>query len=144
MIANPIVNPVFDNPRDHLYVCCFRFYGKDTKGGNTINAVALNDDLHFVRPRFESSQIIVRELENNLLSLKETSKEIVRRRNISAIKTALASCGPEAEFSAVIATHLLYECPLLGEIQEYLETHDYWDDEFEKLISVLESIALPK
>lgn len=144
VIATPIVNPVFDNPRDHLYVCCFRFYGKDAKGGNTINAVALNDALHFVKPRFESSQVVVQELESNFISLKETSKEIVKKRSISAIKTTLASCGPEAEFSAVIATHLLYECPLFGEIREYLETHGYWDDEFEELIEVLEFIALPK
>ena len=144
VVENPIVNPVFDTPRDHLYVCGFRFYEKDAKGENTINAVALNDDLHFVKPRFESSQIIVRELENYFMGLQETKKEPMKRRRVSSIKTVLKSCGPQSEFSAVIATHILYECPLLEKIRKYLEDNSYWDDEFERLIGVLESIALPK
>ena len=51
VVEEPIVNPLEDTPADYLYVRAFRFYGKDKKGHNTIEAVALNDREHFVEAR---------------------------------------------------------------------------------------------
>lgn len=144
VVANPIVNPVFDYPGDHLYVCAFRFYGKDTKGENTKDAVALNDMEHFVIPRCKCAMYIVSSLEQNFELLKSADTPVKKAHRISALKSIFESCGPHAEYSAVIATYLLYEWPDYGKIRKYLVDNGYWDDEFDRLISILKSIALPK
>ena len=144
VVACPIVNPVFDNPRDHLFVCAFRFYGKDIKGENTKDAVALNDNDHFVVPRFKSAMKIVSSLEQSFELLIKADTPVKSAHQVSALKSIFESCGPHSEYSAVIATHLLYEWPNYGKVRKYLEDNDYWDDEFDYLIKVLESIALPR
>ena len=52
-LAEPIINPCVDNPKDHLYIQNYRFYGKTEKGRLTIDIVALNDREHFVNKRFK-------------------------------------------------------------------------------------------
>lgn len=144
MVASPIVNPVFDNPREHLYIKAFRFYYKDEKGKRTIKLVALNDVEHFVKPRFEHIQYVVDRLLTYFDVLKKATSSIDLAASISALKTILESCGPHSAYSAVLATHLLYECPDLNIMYKYLKDNDYWDDEFEAIWNILKSIALPE
>jgi hypothetical protein len=37
VVQTPIINPVLDKPKEHLYLKAFRFYGKSEKGENTID-----------------------------------------------------------------------------------------------------------
>lgn len=138
----PIVNPVFDNPGDHLYVKTFRFYYKDKKGERTIKLVALNDIEHFVKPRFSHAQHIIDRLLAQFNILKKADP-IDSAESISAIKTILESCGPNSIYSAVIATHLLYESPDIKALYKYLKDNKLWDSDFENINNVLKSIALP-
>ena len=39
-LIEPIINPCIDNPKEHLYIQNFRFYGKTKKGKTTIDIVA--------------------------------------------------------------------------------------------------------
>ena len=142
MAIYPIVNPVFDNPSDHLYVKGFRFHYKDDKGKRTIKLVALNDIEHFVKPRFECAQYVLDRLLLNFDMLKKADA-IDSSASISAIKTILESCGPHSVYSAVIATYLLYECPDINAMYSYLKDNGLWDSEFERINNILKSIALP-
>ncbi|MDE5961687.1 MAG: hypothetical protein K2H08_08250 [Duncaniella sp.] len=144
VIATPIVNPLSDFPRDHLYVKGFRFYSKDEKGKNTIKAVALNDNTHFVNPRSKMAFDIVDKLESEFSNLINSSRDIDRNAKVSSIKSILEDCGPASEYSAVVATYVLYEWDNLNTICEYLRANGYWDEDFEDIMSELDSIALPK
>ncbi len=143
MAIYPIVNPVFDNPCDHLYVKAFRFHHKDEKGERTIKLVALNDVEHFTKPRFACALHIINSLKNHFDTLK-TADSINSAACISAIKTILESCGPHSAYSAVIATYLLYECPEINTMYEYLKDNNLWDSDFENINNILKSIALPE
>lgn len=142
MAIYPIVNPVFDNPSDHLYVKSFRFHYKDEKGARTIKLVALNDIEHFVKPRFECAQYVLDRILTYFDALKKADS-IDSAASISAIKTILESCGPHSVYSAVIATYLLYECPDIKAMYSYLKDNGLWDSEFEDINNILKSIALP-
>ncbi|MBD5240513.1 MAG: hypothetical protein HDS59_00270 [Barnesiella sp.] len=144
MVATPIINPLFDEPREHLYVQAFRFYERDDKGDRTIKLVALNDNAHFVKPRFRTALNIISLIEANFKLLKCSDSNIEIAHNLSNLKSILDSCGPESEYSAVIATYLLYECPSVNEVMRYLKENGYWDEDFDKIFCTLESIALPK
>lgn len=143
VMSEPIVNPVFDNPGVHLYVKAYRFYERDEKGKNTIKKVALNDEVHFVEPRHSSAEIITEQLEDKFALLKKAATSEEADVRIRSLKKILKSCGPHSEFSAVIATHILYEWKDVGILQKYLNDNGYWDQEFEDLFKILKSIALP-
>lgn len=144
VVKDPIVNPLFDNPSDHLYVECFRYYRKDLKGKNTLDAVDINNDTHFTLPRAEITFKIVAILETNYESLKLAITEQEKKKFVNKIKSALEDCGPSKEFSAVISTHILYENHILPEIENYLKDNYLWDDELEELKNAMIRIALPK
>lgn len=141
----PIVNPLTDIPRDYLYVKGFRFYKKNDTGENTIIALSLNDRNHFVQPRAEIGFKIVEILEDYLRTLKEEQPVSSKRMThiVNRVKTTLQDCGPEHSYSAVLATFLLYESPVLAELEICLRQCGAWDQELEDLKTELEGIALP-
>ena len=49
----PIVNPLYDNPKDYLYIKGLRYYaiGNNPKGKNTIEKLCLNDETHFINTK---------------------------------------------------------------------------------------------
>lgn len=139
----PIVNPLTDYPKDYLYVKSFRFYKKNEKGQNTIEAVALNDREHFVNPRFEIGIKIAETLEANREILITTTNPIRRRHAINRIKNVLKDCGPEHVYSAVLSTYVLYENPTYTDIKTYLTENALWDKELEEIEKTLLVCALP-
>lgn len=145
VMENPIVNPLTDIPRDYLYVKGFRFYKKNDTGENTIIALSLNDRNHFVQPRAEIGFKIVEILEDYLRTLKEEQPVSSKRMThiVNRVKTTLQDCGPEHGYSAVLATFLLYESPVLAELETCLRQRGAWDQELEDLKTELEGIALP-
>ena len=140
---HPIVNPLVDTPKNHLFIRGFRFYKHDDKGHDTIMAVALNDRTHFVNPRGEMAIRIVDEIESTFNHLKELVSPHHRRIAAQKIKSLMEECGPEYEYSAVISTYLLYEWAIFPEMESYLRESGLWDDEFDKIKAALEEIAMP-
>lgn len=147
VIDAPIVNPLMDVPKDFLYVQAFRYYARNRnkKGKTTIDILALNDYLHFVRPRAQEALSVADQLETlfeHLQLLVETGKSI--NRTISKIKSLLQSCGPLSSYSAVISTYILYECDTYQQLEDYLRNNGFWDKEFDSIKNVLSSISLEK
>lgn len=144
VVLEPIVNPLVDKPKDYMYVRAFRYYKRDEKGRRTIETLALNDKLHFVRPRAQMGFDIADHIESLYEKLKEDDTDRKRRNTISKIKSTMESCGPEYEYSAVVSTYILYEFDTYGELEQYLKSNGWWDDEFEEIKVKLEGIAMPK
>lgn len=145
VVANPIVNPLFDVPAEHLYMRACRFYKKDSKGENTIVALDLNNNSQFVLPRFRIASEICNKLECELRSLKDAVvenkvKSMTLHRN--KIKAILRECLPTEVYSAAVSTYLLYDSPVYGEVKEFLQSESLWDDELNEIDCTLNGIAL--
>lgn len=143
VLIDPIVNPLTDNPGDYLYIKGFRFHAKNEKGENTIEAVALNDRIHFVTPRADSAFLIIDKLSDQYKLLQEVDTPRKQNNAINRIKSILEQCGPRHEFSAAISTYLLYEDPLYQKIKSYLISINKWDMQFQEIENELTKIALP-
>ena len=144
VLTAPIVNPLTDNPHDYLFVKACRFYKRNDKGQNTIDAVGLNDDDNFVVPRFKEASYIVSELEYAWDALKDADTPQKKHNRIHRIKSILEKCGPKSAYSAVIATFILYDWPGYSDFETFLRNNCYWDNEFEQLKSILAGIAMPE
>ncbi len=142
--ADPIVNPLIDTPSEHLYLRACRFYGRDQKGWNTVDAVAINNVDQFMLPRFREANHIVDSLSKGLESLKEADTSRKKHVRIRMIKDTLKKCGPEYPYSACISTYVLYEWKGYAGFRAWLVDNGYWDDEFAEIETLLQSIALPE
>lgn len=142
--TEPIVNPLVDEPKKHLYVEAFRFYARDKKGDNTIVALALNDNSHFTRPRAYIALEIIDSLHGCLNAIKDATTELKQKREINRLKNIIRQALPSEEFSAVIATHILYESHLFNEIELILQQSNKWDEELISIKKDLVRIAMPK
>ena len=142
--VEPIVNPLEDVPSDHLFVKSFQYNKKDTKGKNTIEVVALNDREHFVNPRSDIGFRIADTIEDlyELAQMADTPRKKIRV--VNRLKGILDACGPQHEYSAVLATYVLYELTTYQHLKVLLENNSLWDNELDKLEKVLKMIALPE
>jgi hypothetical protein len=141
----PIVNPLIDYPCNHLFVRSFRFYKKDEKGQNTIDAVALNDRNHFVTVRSEIGFRIADDLEECFENLKNAlNNPIKERKTLNRIKNRLKDCGSKKPYSAVLSTYILYEVPVYREMEQFLKEVYLWDDEFQEIKEDLLFCTLPE
>lgn len=138
---NPIINPCVDNPKDFLYLNCYRIVSKDpnptSKGRLTISLLDLNNRKRLVDPRIEISQEIFKKLENMheiALDIKvgTEARQLIKNRLKNTIRDILLMAQPEAEYSAFMATILLngddYKaiCAIMKEIE-------LWSDELQQL-----------
>jgi uncharacterized protein (TIGR02646 family) len=144
VVAEPIVNPLVDEPKDFMFVKAFRYYKRDEKGQTTIDVLSINDRTHFVSPSANIGFAIADKIETLFEKLKVDNTERKRRSTLSKLKSALEECGPENEYSAVISTFILYECETYNDLECYLVANHLWDAEFEAIKKQLSAIAMPK
>ncbi|MBR4678272.1 MAG: hypothetical protein IKO99_09745 [Bacteroidales bacterium] len=135
----PIVNPLIDNPKDYLYIKGLRYYavGNNQKGVNTIINLGLNDESHFIKPKWD----IVLDIEDKFkLILCNPQNDV----SLRILKKLFKKCRPKYGFSAAISTYILYDSKIYPKIETYLRQNNLWDDELEQLKTVLLEIAMPK
>ena len=142
VMSDPIVNPTTDDPKLHLYIKGYRFYAITEKGKNTIEAVALNDDEHFVKNRFIVGNDIIQTLNSELDSLMEATTERQKKYRINRIKNTLYRGLPDKQYAASNATAIIFENGRYKELLDYLKNNDLWDEDLESIISQIQSIAL--
>lgn len=143
VVSDPIVNPLVDDPNEHLYIKGCRFYKKDQIGDNTIKAVSLNDNSQFVIPRFQVASDICDRLESSFDDLKTADSERKIRNQVRRITQILKMCLPTEAYSAAVSTYLLYDSPVFRELKAYLLSSKLWTDELDEISKILSSIALP-
>ena len=137
----PIVNPLRDDPKDFLYVKGFRYRACDQKGvgQRTIDVLRLNNLSQFVALRFKAAQYIVEALERVLRQADGTADYLLRGDVLQLMEEA----GPSHPYSAVIATHLLYEDDGLAKLETLLRDRGAWDEHLEAAKQTLLSVAMP-
>ena len=146
-VAEPIIHPVRDEPKDHIRFRAYRFYEKTPLGKKTIEVVDLNDRvrLKLMEKRFEIGEGIISELdvlEDMALDFQNNVNTSPKRQKliVGKMKTILTEAQPEKEYAATAATVLIHE-PLFTEVKNILLACHLWDDEMAGMENAARHIA---
>lgn len=140
-IAEPIVNPFIDHPKDFLYFKNYRYSPKNQIGRTSIDVLALNDRDHFVTPRFKIGNEIVERLQDFVESIESVDSARRQKRYITRLKSLLAQGNRKEEYAALVSTTILLDDNFI-EIERALKEKRLWDAEFEALKVELTFCAL--
>lgn len=141
VIASPIIHPVLDNPKEHIYLKDFRFYSITEKGKNTIKFTGLNDRKHWVEPRAKLAFTIQERLSDIQEQLDDLEKGKTKDRLLRQIKFLMLEGTKTAEFSAVTATTILNDDNFLF-IKNTFQKEALWDEKLIQLESEMQYCAL--
>ncbi|MPQ46586.1 HNH endonuclease [Marinifilum sp. N1E240] len=141
-----IINPLFDDPKEHLYIQNYRFYDKDEIGRRTIDYTALNDRRHFVNKRYEIGTHVVEILEDICINLQKLKNDVTLNhpeltRLLGRFINLLNEATRTEEYSATLSTVILTDCCSKKIIETFKEI-DFWDNEIDNLIKELEFCSL--
>ena len=146
VIAEPIVNPFIDQPKNHLYIKNYMPCHRDVKGRMTIEVLGLKDYERIINRWF----VIGKQSESNIdkVVMRDENfreKQITRRRTLlnTELRNLLIECQPDKEYSALCSTILL-ENDQLQDIRKDLQNKNLWTDDLEELWKKCESISLSK
>ncbi len=142
--VEPMVHPVEHEPREHLELRSYRFYGKTPEGKALVEVVDLNDRTRLQTKRFKigaKTKEELDELEDWVRDFIEAGRLPRRQRKIvSKLHGIMAQGQPDQEYAATIATEILREDSYHFAKTE-LEKLDLWDAEFQQLEEGLKRIA---
>jgi hypothetical protein len=134
--AEPIINPRFDDPKEHLFLRGYRFYPKTALGRRTIDVVGLNDHDMWVTPRFDIGEQTIEAIESIFDQANDfvlSNKSRVRRNRLQARLRGLMLEGTqEYIYSATVATTLLNQ-ERYQEIKSIFQQNALWNEEFDTL-----------
>jgi len=140
----PIIHPVNDDPRNHLELRAYRFYGKTAVGKMTIDVVNLNDRRRLQDKRYQVGSEIkekLDELEEQLRFFLEGTRPLRTRRNIlSKLRGIMQQGQPTEEYAATVATEILRE-DSYHFVKAEITNLGCWDNEFQQLEDKLTKIA---
>lgn len=137
VIAEPIVNPYIDDPKEHFYLRPYRLKHKTIEGKNSIDVNDLNNTERLVHKRFEIGTKLEETIENAEDRYQQYMEDkTTRRKNkfVSIMKSLLSECQPTSIYSATTAT-ILHTNDLYQQLIENLKSEDLWDDELEELFN---------
>ncbi|MCP1385734.1 hypothetical protein [Runella salmonicolor] len=142
----PIINPRYEDPKEHFYFQGYRFKPKTPKGHLSIEVLNLNDRILWVNKRFEIGDKAVERLEEISKKLQEYdqsfSKSTPKQNSIvRQLRNLFHEGTPKAEYSAVVASYLLNDDDFQI-IKDLMQKNNLWDEEFESLEKQLKFSAL--
>jgi uncharacterized protein (TIGR02646 family) len=143
-VKEPIIHPVKDNPKNHLRLKSYRFYGSTELGKCTVIAVDLNNRQRLVKKRFEIGDEIIEKLIDLLDLTKKYSDAPSNRgknRIIGNLENIMSEGTKESEYCATAATIILTD-ENYKEIKQLFKTHNLWSNEFIELEQQIQYCAL--
>lgn len=133
--TNPIIHPIRDNPKDHLYMVDYVLYGKTKIGRDSVIVLGLNDPEHLIHPRFKIREAIKNELGKQYLQVirfSQNPNENQELEVIQALENLLRNGNRKEAYSATIATTILND-PHYSEIKRIFNEQNIWSVDLEKL-----------
>ena len=142
----PIINPIIDNPKDHLKITGFRFYDKSEIGRRTIDYTALNDRQHFVNKRYDIGIKVIELIEEihqnfNTLIIEPVNNHQKIKRLMSKYKSLMNEGNRKEEYAATISTTILND-ENNKILINLLKDHNLWDEELDELFAELNFCSL--
>lgn len=144
--VEPIINPYVDDPKDHIYLKAYRFYGKTELGKLTIEVVDLNNRFTWVTPRFEVGEGVLETIEDvfNLARAYDQSiQKHARTRNrlVSRLKGLMLEGTEKYKYSAIVATMLL-DTEKYHDVKNIFIRNELWTNSFTELEEQMRYCAL--
>lgn len=142
--TQPIVHPIRDIPKEHLYMVDYVIYGRTQIGKNSVIILGLNDPEHLLKPRAEIRLAIQYELHKQYGHVKafDQNPDSTKELEIShALENLLKQGSRKESYSATVATTILND-PHYLEIKHIFEMHNIWNKELEELGAELKYCAL--
>lgn len=143
--THPIVHPIRDIPKEHLYLDELHLMsGKTPKGINSVVVLGLNDSEHLVKPRLAIRDAIQAELRKQkyLLSFYERERTESQGLLLREFLINLLKQGTRKEaYSATAATTILNDPHYLA-IKNVFTANNLWTNEMEVLEEELKYCAL--
>jgi len=140
----PIVHPVEHEPREHLELKAYRFYGKTPEGKKIIEVVQLNDRQRLQTKRFKigsKTKEELDELEDRILEFLAGIQSLRQRSNIIYKLRGIMEQGQaDQEYAATVSTEILREDSCHFAKAE-IEKLGLWDTELQQLEEGLKRIA---
>lgn len=146
VVIDPIINPVIDNPQDHLSFRAYRLYSKSDLGRKTIDIINLNHPERLVKKRFELGDQLIEEL-SDLFDLSNeydngTSTSTRRKNRIcTKMEKLLVEAIPSSSYAATMATVLLNE-ETYQQTKHIFINNNLWTANFQTLEHQVQSCVL--
>lgn len=144
VLQTPIVNPLIDNPVDYLYIKDFRFYGRNSKGQDTIDCLDINNRVHFIEPRARVWFMIEEKLDLIFNYWSETSNLPRKNKLKSSLLYLMRECDKRNAYSAVLSTYLLYYCDNYRKLKDSIVSENLWTTDLQEKENELAGIAMPE
>lgn len=141
-----IINPRFEDPKEHLAFKSFRYKGKTSIGEQTWKTLGLNDWILWWEKRTKiacKAIELLEEISSDLQEFDNLTVKTTQKRNkiVSRLRNLFTEGTPKAEYSAVVASYILHDNDY-EIIKNLLIKNDLWDDEFKELEQQLKFCAL--
>lgn len=133
-----LINPLFDNPKEHLYANNGFIGYKDEIGRNTIDTFDLNNQSYLFIPR----SLLIKEIGDSLIDI-EPWFEIDISRFVVRLKQIMSKGTQKAAYSAAVSTFILENKKYVG-YKELLKKKLLWDDELCDLERNMEFCSMRK
>jgi len=146
-MSKPFINPSTLNPKDHLFMRSFRYYGKTAAGKSTIVELDLNDSRKLVKPRFDIAEAIqtqvsnLEELVKDYINGKKTTS-YYQKKIVSIAKNLLHEAQPESAYAATVATELINNIDFAS-VVDFIKANGLWDAEIDQQFSTAQQLSLP-
>ncbi|MFN8348180.1 MAG: hypothetical protein U0X91_24475 [Spirosomataceae bacterium] len=133
----PILNPRYEDPKEHLYFQVFRFKPKTEKGRLSIEILNLNDQILWVNKRYAIGIKAIEMLENISEKLRDYDQSLIKsipKRNkiVQSLRNLFHEGTPKVEYSAVVASYILNDDDFQV-VKDLMHKNNLWDEEFEAL-----------
>lgn len=136
VVADPIVNPYRDDPKDHLALRLYRLRGISEIGVCTIQVTNLNHSDRLVFSRYKIGEK-VSELIEIAWERWRVYQEVVdtrsKNRLLGVVEGLLKECAPQANYAASTATMLLTDSRF-RELIDKMNEASVWSEDLEGLL----------
>ena len=144
VLAEPIVNPFVDDPKDHIALRLYRMKGKTMRGKTTIEVTNLNHSDRLVFSRFKIGEKVSDLIDTAWERFEKFQVgRLTRTRNllVNVVEGLLQECQPTAAYSASTATILLTDVRF-NELVVVMKGELIWSDTLENLLNQAKDLAL--
>ena len=141
--AMPIVDPTTMDPRDHLLISNYRFFGKTQVGEWTKDVLDLNDGKRNVVHRFKVGEIIMEasyELEQICTEYSCDKNTRNKNRMLRKIRSLMHEALPSSQYSAISSTIIVNNSHFIS-AKSYILSVGFWDVELDMLYNEIMKIA---
>jgi len=144
VMADPIVNPYRDDPKDHLALRLYRLRGITDIGVCTIQVANLNHSERLVFSRYKIGEKVSELIETSWERWRSYQAALdTRSKNklLGVIEGLLKECTPQASYAASTATILLTDSSFCGLI-ENMKAASVWTEDLEDALQKALPIVL--